>query len=213
MEASSATDNDLTTLIGASAPALTLSLTASTAASADPIATLKNWNDGGFARAGPRQPLRSAAAPGTVNCTTHPAAVASNSHFPLPLGLGCGAKEETTGASFGFSFLGFRFSRLPFCSRFAMGILRLSEPRQYTPFVTSVPSGYPQPYTTKERVPHKRYVAMSLPDIISAPDGRRRRRAALHRLSAGWPAQVRRAPIEDVASRPLAHHRQNGGQS
>jgi len=121
MEASSATDNDLTTLIGASAPALTLSLTAATAASVDPIATLKNWNDGGFARAGPRQPLRSAAAPGTVNCTTHPAAVASNSHFPLPLGLlNCAPKEETTGAPLGFSFLGFRFSRLPFCSRFAM---------------------------------------------------------------------------------------------
>ena len=30
------------------------------------------------------------------------------------------AKEEVTGTPFGFSFLGFRFSRLPFCSRFAI---------------------------------------------------------------------------------------------
>jgi hypothetical protein len=41
-------------------------------------------------------------------------------HFPLLLGLGGAPKEETTGAPFGFSFLGFRFSRLPFCSRFAI---------------------------------------------------------------------------------------------
>jgi len=72
--------------------------------------------------AGPRQPLPFvAAAPGTVNWTTHPAAVAFNSYFPLPPGLlDCAAKEDITGTPFGFSFLGFRFSRLPFCSRLAI---------------------------------------------------------------------------------------------
>ena len=86
MEASSATDNDLTTLTRASAPALTLSLTAATAASVDPIATLKNWNDGGgFARAGPRQPLRSAAAPGTVDCTTREGPDVATKIGSLPL--------------------------------------------------------------------------------------------------------------------------------
>ena len=45
------------------------------------------------------------------------------SHFPLPPGLLSWApKEETAGTSFGFSFFGFRFSRLPFCSRFAIAL-------------------------------------------------------------------------------------------
>ena len=41
-------------------------------------------------------------------------------HFPLPLGLDGTPKEETTGAPFGFSFSGFFFSRLLFCSRLAI---------------------------------------------------------------------------------------------
>ena len=50
---------------------------------------------------------------------THVARFAT--YFALLLGLiDCAANGETAGASLGFSFLGFRFSRLLLCSRFAM---------------------------------------------------------------------------------------------
>ena len=46
---------------------------------------------------------------------------ASAPHFAFPVGFVDGMpNEEVTGPGFGFSFLGFRFSRLLFCSRFAM---------------------------------------------------------------------------------------------
>jgi hypothetical protein len=44
-------------------------------------------------------------------------------HFFLPAGkLDWAPKVEITGPAFGFSFLGFRFSRLLLCSRFAIAL-------------------------------------------------------------------------------------------
>jgi hypothetical protein len=43
-------------------------------------------------------------------------------HLPLPLCLFDGAPKAAAGAPFGFSFFGFLFSRLPFCSRFAIAL-------------------------------------------------------------------------------------------
>ena len=64
---------------------------------------------------------------------THVARFAT--YFALLLGLiDCAANGETAGASFGFSFLGFRFSRLLLCSRFAMTLsFNLRRPACYKP--------------------------------------------------------------------------------
>jgi hypothetical protein len=43
-------------------------------------------------------------------------------HFALLCGLLDCPNEEVTGPAFGFSFLGFLFSRLLLCSRFAIGL-------------------------------------------------------------------------------------------